>query len=168
MMDQKPTGPYKYYERPKKGRASDRNPAKSDRYWNVTMTFLLIVLFILIPVTYQLSSINIHKVEQAMEVQKVDKTKKNVKQSNNKKKAKEITKTKKDNSPINKKKVKKNAQQSSSVNKSQKQEKIYVVQTGDTLTSIAQKHGMTVSELMQMNNLTYTAGIDAGQTIKVK
>ncbi|MGO1642658.1 MAG: LysM peptidoglycan-binding domain-containing protein, partial [Lactobacillus amylovorus] len=38
----------------------------------------------------------------------------------------------------------------------------------DTLTSIAQKHGLTVDQLAKLNNLKDTSNVNIGQTLKLK
>ncbi|MGH7572855.1 MAG: LysM peptidoglycan-binding domain-containing protein, partial [Gemmatimonadota bacterium] len=43
----------------------------------------------------------------------------------------------------------------------------YVVQRGDTLTSIAARHGTTVTELVQLNDLRDRNTIRIGQRLKV-
>ena len=43
----------------------------------------------------------------------------------------------------------------------------YTVQKGDTLYSIAQKYGITIDKLKEMNNLTSNT-INVGKTLKVK
>lgn len=43
----------------------------------------------------------------------------------------------------------------------------YVVQQGDTLTSIAQKFNITVAALTKANNITNADKVEAGQTLKI-
>jgi len=43
----------------------------------------------------------------------------------------------------------------------------YVVQQGDTLTSIAQHFNITVAALMKANNITNADKVEAGQTLKI-
>lgn len=45
--------------------------------------------------------------------------------------------------------------------------KTYVVQAGDNLTQIAQRHDMSVSDLAALNNLTSVSGVHSGQRLKV-
>lgn len=42
------------------------------------------------------------------------------------------------------------------------------IKAGDTLTSIAQKHGLTVDQLAKLNNLKDTSKVNIGQTLKLK
>lgn len=160
-MDNNPKGPYKYYERPKQGRSENEHP--SGGKWGIVISILIIILVILIPTVHGLANKNIHHVEQAKEVQRVSsrKTQKRVKKHKVKKKAKSIKKAKKN------KKIKQ--QSSSSVaNVNSKKPSTYVVQDGDTLTSIAEKNGISASKLASLNNLDNSSSIDAGQTLKLK
>lgn len=50
---------------------------------------------------------------------------------------------------------------------SKKETKEYVVQKGDTVYGIAKKSGMTVGELMSLNNLDNNAVIKVGQKLKI-
>lgn len=45
---------------------------------------------------------------------------------------------------------------------------VYTVQKGDTVYSIAKKNGMTVAELLSLNNLDNSAVIKVGQKLKIK
>ena len=49
----------------------------------------------------------------------------------------------------------------------QKNTRAYAVQNGDTLFSIARKHGMTVSALLKANDVEYQETLKLGQTFKV-
>jgi N-acetylmuramoyl-L-alanine amidase len=44
----------------------------------------------------------------------------------------------------------------------------YTIVRGDTLTSIARKHGTTVSELVRLNNMTSQTIIKVGQKLRIK
>lgn len=146
-MDNSPEGPFKHYERPTKPRTSGERPSSGHK-WGIVITILVIILVILIPLVHHLASA--HNGEKVQEVQRVSKT-----QSSKKKKS--VTKKK------NKTKSK-----STTASKPKKQTKTYVVKDGDTLTSIAQKFNMTVSELTKLNKLTNSDQVNAGQTLKVK
>lgn len=43
----------------------------------------------------------------------------------------------------------------------------YTIQSGDTLTSVASKHGMKTSELAELNNMAQNAGLVQGKTLLV-
>lgn len=66
--------------------------------------------------------------------------------------------------------AKKSSSQSSSSSSSSKETtpKTYTVQTGDTLTSIAEQYGMTVDQLARLNNLEDSSNVNIGQTLKLK
>jgi membrane-bound lytic murein transglycosylase D len=49
-----------------------------------------------------------------------------------------------------------------------KETSIHIVKAGDTLWKIATKHGMTVNELTELNNISKSASIKVGQRLKVK
>lgn len=57
---------------------------------------------------------------------------------------------------------------SAKTSSSSSEKTIYTVKTGDTLTSIAQKHGLTVDQLAKLNNLKDTSNVNIGQTLKLK
>lgn len=147
-MDNSPEGPFKHYERPTKPRTSGERPSSS-RKWGIVITVLIIILVVLIPVVHHFASA--HNGEKVQEVQRVSKT-----QSSKKNKAKSVTKKNKTKS------------KSTTVSKPKKQTKTYVVKSGDTLTSIAQKFNMSVSELVKLNKLSNSDQVNAGQTLKVK
>lgn len=162
-MDNNPKGPYKHYERPNKPRSAGERPS-SGKGWGVLICVLLLILIVLIPVAHHFASGHNHT-EKAQEVQTVKKTNKSSlnKKSVPKKKVKKVAK----------KKVKKPFNQSvssSSVSSSfsSKTPKTYVVEPGDTLSGIADKNGMTIDRLAELNGLTTSSSVDAGQTLKLK
>ena len=57
---------------------------------------------------------------------------------------------------------------SAKTSSSSSEKTIYTVKTGDTLTSIAQKYGLTVDQLAKLNNLKDTSNVNIGQTLKLK
>ena len=57
---------------------------------------------------------------------------------------------------------------SAKTSSSSSEKTIYTVKIGDTLTSIAQKHGLTVDQLAKLNNLKDTSNVNIGQTLKLK
>lgn len=153
-MDNTPNGPYKHYERPSHGRADNEQPSPGGN-WRIVISVLIIVLVILIPGVHYFASRNVQKAEQPKEVQRVSqvsshrsvvKHKKHV--AKNKKKSNNLTNSL-------------SAQHKSGA-------KTYVVQDGDTLTDIAEKHGMSVSELAALNGLDQDSSINAGDTLKLK
>lgn len=61
-----------------------------------------------------------------------------------------------------------NHKSSSSVASSSSSElRTYVVQDGDSLSSIAAAHGMSVDTLARLNNITDATSIRAGETLKL-
>lgn len=153
-MDKKSTGPYQHYERPTKKRGSqDRQPRGSAR-WIAVIVILAVILIALIPAVHRLASNHSQKAEEVQTLKKVS--------SSSAKSSKE----KKTSSSS----AKKSSSQSSSSSSSSKETtpKTYTVQTGDTLTSIAEQYGMTVDQLARLNNLEDSSNVNIGQTLKLK
>lgn len=158
-MDNNPKGPYKHYERPDKPRSSGERPS-SGKGWGVLICILLLILIILVPVVHHFASGNNHT-EKAQEVQTVKKS------SSSKKLAKSVSKKKA--KKVNKKAQKQSSQSvSSSSSSSSEAPKTYLVKAGDTLSGIADKHGMTVDRLAKLNGLSDTSSVDAGQILKLR
>lgn len=154
-MDKKSTGPYQHYERPTEKRSSqDQQPGGSAR-WIAVIVILVVILIALIPVVHRLSSNHSEKAEEVQTVKKVSSKKSS--------KAIKSSKAKRTSSSVKKKSV-----QTSSSTSQKNEPKTYLVKTGDTLTSIAEKYGMTVDQLARLNNLEDSSSVDAGQTLKLK
>lgn len=154
-MDKKSTGPYKHYERPTEKRsAKDRRPSGSSR-WIATIIILAVILIALVPTVYRLASN--HSSEKATEVQTVKKT-----SSSSKSKSSQAKKKSSASSTSSK------SDDSAKTSSSSSEKTTYVVKTGDTLTSIAQKHGLSVDQLAKLNNLKDTSNVNIGQTLKLK
>ncbi|HBQ43567.1 MAG TPA: LysM domain-containing protein [Lactobacillus acetotolerans] len=148
-MNQK-QGPYKHYERPTEPRSSGEQ--SSSKGWIAIITILIIIIIALVPIVHRLAA------DQQPNNQ--------VTQLQTTKKAKKVPKHKvKKNKKAKKNKLNK-AQ--SSLNNTSSMKKQYVVKSGDTLSSIASKHGMSVKDLTKLNNLNSMARVDAGQTLKLK
>ena len=154
-MDKKSTGPYKHYERPTEKRsAKDRRPSVSSR-WIAIIVILAVILIALVPTVYRLASN--HSSEKATEVQTVKKT-----SSSSKSKSSQAKKKSSASSTSSK------SDDSAKTNSSSSEKTTYVVKTGDTLTSIAQKYGLSVDQLAKLNNLKDTSNVNIGQTLKLK
>lgn len=151
-MDKKSTGPYKHYERPTEKRsAKDHRPNGFGR-WIATIVILAVILIALVPIVYRLASN--HSSEKATEVQTVKKTSLSSKSKSSQAKKKSSASSK--------------SNDSAKTSSSSSEKTIYTVKTGDTLTSIAQKHGLTVDQLAKLNNLKDTSNVNIGQTLKLK
>ena len=154
-MDKKSTGPYKHYERPTEKRsAKDHRPSVSSR-WIAIIVILAVILIALVPTVYRLASN--HSSEKATEVQTVKKT-----SSSSKSKSSQAKKKSSASSTSSK------SDDSAKTSSSSSEKTTYVVKTGDTLTSIAQKHGLSVDQLAKLNNLKDTSNVNIGQTLKLK
>ena len=150
-MDKKSTGPYQHYERPTE--KQDSQPSGSAR-WIAVIIILAVILIALIPVVHRLASGHSEKAEEVQTVKKVSS-----------KSSKSVKTKKASSSSFSKKKSEKASSSSSS---SSATPKTYLVQSGDTLTGIAEKNGLTVDELARLNNLKDSSNVEAGQTLKLK
>lgn len=169
-MDQKPKGPYKHVERPSESRVSshDNDNNMGSSRWGAVIIILIVIIIALIPIVYKFSSDRVKN--QAQPVQTVKKTssvKKTVKPKKKSKKKKSAISS--SNSAMQSSTSKTS---SSSINESNSSSsntpKTYVVQDGDTLSSIAADHGMSVSSLAELNDLDSDSGVEAGQTLKLQ
>ena len=57
---------------------------------------------------------------------------------------------------------------SNTTNKDKIEEEIYIIQAGDTLYSIARRAGLSLSDLLELNNLEKESVIKVGQKLKIK
>lgn len=179
-MENGQKGPYEHYERPSQTRIS-RNPRRSNWIWSTTMFVLAIIFVVTLFLANNLSIKNIQHVEQAKELQRVTTPKKKVakpkrikqtkKSASQENVAKKKTQVNRQNKKIIKKKPVNNAANTKSANDTTNKTttpKYYLVQSGDSLSKIAAKNGLSVAELAKMNNLNSDAQIDAGTTIRIK
>ncbi|WEV37856.1 LysM domain-containing protein [Lactobacillus sp. ESL0677] len=174
-MNQKQEKLYKHYARPNEPRAVINKPHYKG--WLITMAILVVVIIALIPVVHHLASSGQVK-EQAVELQKTtQKSPKTPAKHVNRVKQAAKSKTKKAKvtgkiQQLPKVKAKKATVKKSSAEKSQaKTQQVpsqYVVQVGDTLTSIAQKNNVLPQELVRLNGLSTDGQVYAGQTLKLK
>lgn len=158
-MSQNQEERYKHYERPRESRAATHKA--SSKGWATIVACLVIILVALVPIVHHLASAD-KKADQVVELRKSSKKQKQRKAKNS---------TKKVNKKIEKKPVAKSQSKSQAKSKLKASEDSsgeYVVQTGDSLTSIAAQFNTTVDDLMQLNNLDSNGQVYAGQTIKVK
>lgn len=153
-MDKKSTGPYQHYERPTKKRSSQDKQPRGSAHWISVIVILAVILIALIPAVHRLASNHSQKAEEVQTLKKVSSS--SAKSSKEKK------------TPSSS--AKKSSSQSSSSSSSSKETtpKTYTVQTGDTLTSIAEQYGMTVDQLARLNNLEDSSNVNIGQTLKLK
>ena len=169
-MDQKPKGPYKHVERPTESRVNTHDDNMGSSRWGAIIIILIVIIIALIPIVHKFAS------ERQKSTTQPAKTTMVAHSSSKKTNAfKPKIKVKKSNKSQN---ATSNSLKSSSMNSSSSQTmqsssssvetpKIYVVQEGDTLSSIAAKHGMSVSALAELNDLDSDSGVNAGQTLKL-
>lgn len=147
-MNQEEPGRYQHYRRPTNTRASEDKDYYSKK-WAITMTILILLLLALIPTAYGLAR-NQHE-QKAAEVERLTKTP--AKQT-----SKQVRKVKKKNKVIKAKK--KTALTASS--------KFYVVKKGDTLSSIAARHGLSVAKIAKINHLPKTKEVEIGESLRLR
>lgn len=161
-MKQNQEGPYKHYQRPTESRTVTFKSGNSKR-WVVVMILLVVILIVLVPVVHHLASSEKTN-NQAIELRKSTKKghakiKKKAaatspkKQTGIKQKTKALTKPKTQVKPKVKKATK---------------PKQYVVQDGDSLTSIAEKFDMSVAELAEKNQLSPSSQVNIGQKLQIR
>lgn len=159
-MNQKPVEQYQHYLRPTASRVTTHKSVS--KIWSVTMSFLIIIMVALIPIVFHLASAN-KSDNQAVEVKKTSKKQITVKRSavitNSKSKVR--LQTNKINNKLKKKDSVKNELQD-------KVPKQYIVASGDSLTSIAEKFNLAVNDIATLNNLEKNEQIEAGQTLILK
>lgn len=166
-MDQKPKGPYKHVERPSESRVSshDNDNNMGSSRWGAVIIILIVIIIALIPIVYKFSSDRAKN--QAQPVQTVKKSSSTKKTAKPKKKKKSAISSSNSSAQSSTSKT-----SSSSLNESSSSSsdmpKTYVVQEGDTLSSIAADHGMSVSSLAELNDLDSDSGVEAGQTLKLQ
>lgn len=160
-MDKKSTGPYQHYERPTEKRSTQDNPHDGSARWIAVIVILAVILIALIPAVHRLAS---HHSEKAEEVQTVKKVSSSSSKSSKAKKTSSSSSSKKSSIQSSSS----SSNQSSSSSSKKIVHKFYTVQTGDTLTSIAEDNGMTVDQLARLNDLKDTSDVNIGQTLKLK
>lgn len=159
-LNQNPQGPFKHYERPHNSRTMINK--SGSKYWMILMVLIVIIIVALVPVVHHLAA-NSETSNRVVELQKATK------------KRKRVTEKKTSKTQINAK-VKDNAKKNTlSKPKVQAQDKPaetkvkqYTVQSGDSLTSIADKFNLTVNDLAQLNQLNPEDQVNAGQKLRVK
>ncbi|MCO6532609.1 MAG: LysM peptidoglycan-binding domain-containing protein [Lactobacillus panisapium] len=159
-MNQNPQGPFKHYERPHNSRTMINK--SGSKYWMILMVLIVIIIVALVPVVHHLAA-NSETSNRVVELQKATK------------KRKRVTEKKTSKTQINAKVKDKAKKKTLSKPKVQAQDKPaetkvkqYTVQSGDSLTSIADKFNLTVNDLAQLNQLNPEDQVNAGQKLRVK
>lgn len=162
-MNHNQEGPYHHYERPQESRV--RTYKSVSKGWLALIVLLVVVLVALVPVVHHLAGNN-NSASKVVEVRKTSKkTIKHTKAKNLPAKNKKV---------INKSKTKTKTETKSKEKpqtKPQKKRAIvkqYVVKSGDSLTSIANRFNMSVGYLAQLNQLDPYSQVDIGQTLKIR
>lgn len=159
-LNQNPQGPFKHYERPHNSRTMINK--SGSKYWMILMVLIVIIIVALVPVVHHLAA-NSETSNRVVELQKATK------------KRKRVTEKKTSKTQINAKVKDKAKKKTLSKLKVQAQDKPaetkvkqYTVQSGDSLTSIADKFNLTVNDLAQLNQLNPEDQVNAGQKLRVK
>lgn len=158
-MTNNPKGPYQHYKRPQKTRVETYNSVSKG--WIVLIVLLIMILIGLVPVVHHLAANN-NSSNKIVEVRKTHKKaakKANVKASPAKNKIVE-NKTKSKPKAIPKPKVKHK--------KKHVKTKQYIVQSGDSLSSIARRFKISVGQLAELNQLDPNSQVDIGQVLRIK
>lgn len=158
-MTNNPKGPYQHYKRPQKTRVETYNSVSKG--WIVFIVLLIMILIGLVPVVHHLAANN-NSSNKIVEVRKTHKKaakKANVKASPAKNKLVE-----------NKTKSKPKAKPKPKVKHKKKHVKTkqYIVQSGDSLSSIARRFKISVGQLAELNQLDPNSQVDIGQVLRIK
>ena len=158
-MTNNPKGPYQHYKRPQKTRVETYNSVSKG--WIVLIVLLIMILIGLVPVVHHLAANN-NSSNKIVEVRKTHKKaakKANTKASPAKNKLVE-----------NKTKSKPKAKPKPKVKHKKKHVKTkqYIVQSGDSLSSIARRFKISVGQLAELNQLDPNSQVDIGQVLRIK
>ena len=158
-MTNNPKGPYQHYKLPQKTRVETYNSVSKG--WIVLIVLLIMILIGLVPVVHHLAANN-NSSNKIVEVRKTHKKaakKANVKASPAKNKLVE-----------NKTKSKPKAKPKPKVKHKKKHVKTkqYIVQSGDSLSSIARRFKISVGQLAELNQLDPNSQVDIGQVLRIK
>ena len=158
-MTNNPKGPYQHYKRPQKTRVETYNSVSKG--WIVLIVLLIMILIGLVPVVHHLAANN-NSSNKIVEVRKTHKKaakKANVKASPAKNKLVE-----------NKTKSKPKAKPKPKVKHKKKHVKTkqYIVQSGESLSSIARRFKISVGQLAELNQLDPNSQVDIGQVLRIK
>lgn len=160
-------GPYKHFKRPEQGRVQQTKPNKAHHFikWVIG---LVIVVLVAVPVYLMVN----HK-SSSSQVVTPAKVKTSATSSKSKK-IKMVKQSSKSSSSSSASSVESKASSSSQVaatssvaSSSSSEVRTYVIQEGDSLSSIAAAHGMSVDTLASLNNITDATSIRAGETLRL-
>ena len=162
-MTNNPKGPYQHYKRPQKTRVETYNSVS--KRWIVLIVLLIMILIGLVPVVHHLAANN----SSSNKIVEVRKTHKKAA-----KKAKTKASPAKNKLVENKTKSKPKAEQKAKVKQKRKHAKTkpkikqYIVQSGDSLSSIARRFKISVGQLAELNQLDPNSQVDIGQVLRIK
>ena len=159
QMNNNSKGPYQHYKRPKKSRVETYSSVSKG--WTALIILIVVILIGLVPVVHNLASNNGSN-EKAVEVRKAAK--------------KEDTKKKDKVQPVKSKETKAKAKTKTKSSKKTPKKpkkkhvviKQYVVQEGDSLTSIARHFNISVGQLAELNQLDPNSQVDTEQTLRIR
>lgn len=159
-LNQNPQGPFKHYERPHNSRTMINK--SGSKYWMILMVLIVIIIVALVPVVHHLAA-NSETSNRVVELQKATKKRKRVTEKKTSKT--QINAKVKDRA---KKKILSKPKVQAQDKPAETKVKQYTVQSGDSLTSIADKFNLTVNDLAQLNQLNPEDQVNAGQKLRVK
>ena len=159
QMNNNSKEPYQHYKRPQKPRVETYSSVSKG--WIALIILIIVVLISLVPVVHHLAANN-NSHEKVVEVRKTSK--------------KAHTKTKAKVAPVKNKEIKAKAKPKPKSSKKTptkpKKKRVtikqYVVQDGDSLTSIAQHFNISVGHLAELNQLDPNSQVDTGQTLRIR
>ena len=163
QMNNYPKGPYQHYKRPQKSRVETYSSVSKG--WIALIILIIVVLISLVPVVHHLAANN-NSHEKVVEVRKT------TKKAHTKTKAKVAPVKNKKIKPKSKRKRKPKPKSSKKTPTKPKKKRVtinqYVVQDGDSLTSIASHFNITVGHLAELNQLDPNSQVDTGQTLRIR
>ncbi|RMC55230.1 LysM domain-containing protein [Lactobacillus sp. ESL0261] len=164
QMNNNSKEPYQHYKRPKKSRVETYSSVSKG--WIALIILIVVILIGLVPVVHNLASNNGSN-EKAVEVRKAARKENTKKKDTNKKATVQPVKSKE-----TKAKAKTKTKSSKKTPKKPKKKHVvikqYVVQEGDSLTSIARHFNISVGQLAELNQLDPNSQVDTGQTLRIR
>ena len=169
QMNNNSKEPYQHYKRPKKSRVETYSSVSKG--WIALIILIVVILIGLVPVVHNLASNNGSN-EKTVEVRKAARKEDTKKKDTNKKDTNKKATVQPVKSKKTKAKAKPKTKSSKKTPKKPKKKHVvikqYVVQEGDSLTSIARHFNISVGQLAELNQLDPNSQVDTGQTLRIR